>query len=94
MNYRLSQDRFYMLLDDVEEQGGHHETARCKPTKIDYGERQDPGTTHGCRKEFLLSIPYDGIEQKDGLSIGHDGDVLVCAEGDAVELWPRFQGAE
>lgn len=93
MNYKLSQDRFYPLLDAVVEQGGTDLPETCQGEAITYKRpRREQVYTHGCRKHFMLLIPYDGIEQKEGLPVKeHEGMVTVCAEGDAVELWPRFQ---
>jgi hypothetical protein len=90
--YTLSQDKFYYLLDDVIAQGGIHEPAYCAPTPIDYSERTGgKATTHGCRKQFRVGIPYEGIEQKNGRLVAHEGMATVCAEADGIEWWPRFQ---
>ena len=90
--YTLSMDKFYYLLDDVMAQQGIHMPENCAPTTLDYSERTGgKAATHGCRKQFRVGIPYDGIEQKEGLPKKHEGYAIVCAEGDGLEWWPRFQ---
>ena len=86
----MTQDQFYHLLDDVEAQGGSHLPGSCKGRMLDYGKQVKPLATHGCKKEFRLQIPYDG-EEKVGLTAEQGHLVVVCAEGDRVDLWPRFQ---
>ena len=86
-NYTLPQDRFYPLLDDIEAQGGFRENRDCKGNLIKDESGSNAAKTHGCRKMYIVSIPYDRLD-------GEVADVVVCAEGDCVELWPRFQQEE
>jgi hypothetical protein len=92
----VNQDQFYYLLDDVIAAGGYHENENCRGSLTDLKERDANGRmravrTHACHKQFRVGIPYDAIEQKEGLPERHEGYAVVCAEGDMVAAWPRFQ---
>lgn len=94
----MDQDQFYRVLDAVEHAGGQHLSGSCKGQPTEFEDRNRNGRrvkvrTHACHKEMRIQLPYEGIEQKEGLPAKHEGFVVACAEGDMVANWPRVQEA-
>lgn len=92
------EEKFIVLTDEVERQGGARLPGTCQPTRITYVKGVDhvrisqaPLNTTGCRRERRFQIPdiafaHEELPDKAPVTI-------ACATDDRMDLWPRFQHA-
>lgn len=82
---RITPDDFLDLLPRIEAEGGAHLSGTCKAKKIDaLSKPNDPCYTHGCGEEMRFQLPY-------ATENGTEVFAVLCAQGDRMDLWPRFQ---
>lgn len=86
----MDQDRFYRLLDDVESQGGVQAEGACIGVELRYKHIPKLVKTHACQHSMRLDIPYE-VESTGTTPV--EAYATVCAVGDMVDLWPRFEEA-
>lgn len=100
---RYHEDDFLRLMSAVEEQNGEPAGTPCKGSKFrlqvpDNADKMKykEFLTHGCGLDTVFLVPYQkpaGRDTKGDKIPGGTGTIAVCAVGDDMGRWPRFQDA-